>query len=181
MVGENHERLGVDVADGDQMILGQDEPDRVAARLAAGDAVEHRHGHERRAVFLIEPARRLDFGQFLAGRDVGSNELFGKRFLGLGRFEEIDPDRAFGNRAELVRVHGRCITFGTEQTQHGTGGAQNRSAWQAWAPIGRASVAEIGRSSPSRSRANHGPAIDREGPVNGPRQLSSYIGNQYSC
>jgi hypothetical protein len=53
---EGNERGRVDVADRHQLILGQDEADRIGAGLAAMDSIEDRHGHESGAVALIEPA-----------------------------------------------------------------------------------------------------------------------------
>ena len=73
------------VADGDQRIVLDDEGHRRGFRAIILAAANEIGRHEGRTILLIEPARCLDLGQFLAGRNVDAERFLDSRFLRMRR------------------------------------------------------------------------------------------------
>jgi hypothetical protein len=118
MLGEAGERLGIDVADRHEDVAGEDEAHWISVRLLAGNAVQHRCGHEQGAVTLVEPARRLDLGHFLARRHILAECLFRELFLLAGGVQQVHPDGAGRNVVDLRRVDRLRGALRAEQAEH---------------------------------------------------------------
>src|SRR4051812_3124571 len=101
MLAERADRLGRGIADRYEPIVGQDETDWRAGRRTVLDTEQHAGRHIERAVALVEPARRLDLGHLLFGRDVELHALLDQLLLVLGGLLEVDPRRLVGNLLEL--------------------------------------------------------------------------------
>src|SRR6476660_9676671 len=95
--GEDREGVRLRIAEGDEPVAGEDEGDGRGDGLRRLGLIQHRGGHEVRAVFLIEAARRLDLTLLFAGRYLQlERALYLPLLFPLG-IEEIDPDRLLGD------------------------------------------------------------------------------------
>ena len=95
--GAEGQRVGV--ADGDQPAVGQHEGDGAGDRAAGFDRTQHGGGHIERAVFLVEPARRLDLAHLLLGGDVDAEGLVDAVEFLHRRVDHVDPDHGLVDRA----------------------------------------------------------------------------------
>ena len=99
--------LGMVIADGDQQVVLDDEGHGRGFRAVVLATADEIGGHEEGVVLGIEPARRLDLGQFLTRRDVDAEEGLDGEFLLAAGIEQVDPAGAGRHRLAGLPRHRR--------------------------------------------------------------------------
>ncbi len=95
------ERLRLVVAHRHQAVPGQDEGHGRGRRHLGVGMAHQRRRHVAGAVLDIEPAGNLDFLHVLAGGDGDPGQPFDRLVLRRAGIEEVDPDRAIGQRCDI--------------------------------------------------------------------------------
>jgi hypothetical protein len=100
---------------------GQHEGHRRGGGQVAVGVDQHRGGHERAAVLLIEARGGLDLGHFLAGGQQQADRLLDGHFLGAGGIDQLDPHGVLGQTPVASAVAGLEAGGAVAQnSQHGS-------------------------------------------------------------